>query len=57
MLNLKDPKISYLLASADNINSLISYLYSRDYQLLDMLCGGLIVASMKFFCAVHDRGL
>ena len=36
MLNLKDPKISYLLASADNINSLISYLYSRDYQLLDI---------------------
>ena len=36
MLNLKDPKLSFLLASADNINSLISYLYSRDYQLLDI---------------------
>lgn len=36
MLNLKDPKISFLLASADNINSLISYLYSRDYRLLDI---------------------
>jgi hypothetical protein len=36
MLNLKDPNLSYLLASADNINSLISYLYSRDYHLLDI---------------------
>ena len=36
MLNLKDPKISYLLASSENINSLTSYLYSRDYQLLDI---------------------
>jgi len=35
-MNLKDPKISYLLASADNVNSLISYLYSRDYHLLDI---------------------
>lgn len=36
MLNLKDPNLSYLLASADNVNNLISYLYSRDYQLLDI---------------------
>jgi hypothetical protein len=36
MLNLKDPKISYLLASAHNINNLVSYLYSREYQLLDI---------------------
>ena len=36
MLNLKDPNLSYLLASADNVNSLISYLYSRNYHLLDI---------------------
>ena len=36
MLNLKERNLSYLLASADNINGLVSYLYSRDYQLLDI---------------------
>lgn len=36
MLNLKDPNVSYLLASSDDINGLISYLYSRDYHLIDL---------------------
>lgn len=36
MLNLKNPNLSFLLASAENLNSLVSYLYSRDYQLLDI---------------------
>ena len=36
MLNLKDSNISYLLASANNINCLTSYLYSRYYYLLDI---------------------
>ena len=36
MLNLKDLNSSYLLASADNINGLISYLYSRNYHLIDL---------------------
>jgi len=36
MLNLKDPNLSYLLASADNLNGLTSYLYSRDYYLIDI---------------------
>jgi len=36
MLNLKDPQISYILVSADNISALTSYLYSREYYLLDI---------------------
>ena len=36
MLNLKDPKVSYLLASSSDISNLSSYLYSRDYYLLDI---------------------
>ena len=36
MLNLKDPNISYILISSDNINNLTSYLYSREYYLLDI---------------------
>ncbi len=34
MLNLTDNRVSYLLVSSDK--SLISYLYSRDYHLLDI---------------------
>jgi hypothetical protein len=36
MLNLKDVNSSFLIASSDDINGLISYLYSRDYHLIDM---------------------
>jgi hypothetical protein len=36
MLDLKNPQISYILVSSDNIRSLTSYLYSRDYYLLDI---------------------
>lgn len=36
MLDLKNPQISYLLASSENIRSLTSYLYSREYYLLDI---------------------
>jgi hypothetical protein len=36
MLDLKNPQISYILVSADNISALTSYLYSREYYLLDI---------------------
>lgn len=36
MLNLKDPKLSYIISSSDNISGITSYLYSRDYYLIDM---------------------
>lgn len=36
MLDLKNPNISYVLISSENIKSLISYLYSRDYYLLEI---------------------
>ena len=36
MLNLKDPNVSYLLISSENAQTLNSYLYSRDYYLLDI---------------------
>ena len=36
MLNLKDPKLSYLVASTNDASSLSSYLYSRDYYILDI---------------------
>lgn len=36
MLDLKNPQISYILVSAENIAALTSYLYSREYYLLDI---------------------
>ncbi len=36
MLDLKNTNISYILVSSENLNSLVSYLYSRDYYLLDI---------------------
>ena len=36
MLDLKNPQVSYVLLSSDNIRSLTSYLYSREYYLLDI---------------------
>jgi len=36
MIDLKNPKISYLISSSDNISSLTSYLYSREYYIIDM---------------------
>jgi len=36
MLDLKNAQISYILLSSDNIKSLTSYLYSREYFLLDI---------------------
>jgi hypothetical protein len=36
MLDLKNPKISYILVSSGDIRSLTSYLYSREYYLLDI---------------------
>lgn len=36
MSYLKDPKVSYLLSSSERMDNLISYLYSRDYRLLDI---------------------
>jgi hypothetical protein len=36
MLNLKNEESSYILASADNISALTSYLYSIDYYILDI---------------------
>jgi hypothetical protein len=36
MLDLKNPEISYILVSSDNISALTSYLYSREYYLLDI---------------------
>jgi hypothetical protein len=36
MLDLKNPQISYILVSAESIVALTSYLYSRDYHLLDI---------------------
>lgn len=36
MLDLKNPNISYILVSSENLKSLNSYLYSRNYYLLDI---------------------
>lgn len=36
MLDLKNSNISYILVSSDDLKGLISYLYSRDYYLLDI---------------------
>jgi hypothetical protein len=36
MLDLKNPNLSYILVSSDNLKSLISYLYSRDFYLVDI---------------------
>jgi hypothetical protein len=35
-MNLENTKISYLLISSDKLNDIISVLYSRDYQILEM---------------------
>ena len=36
MIDLKNPQLSYLLVSANNLDALSSYLYSRDYYLIDI---------------------
>lgn len=36
MLDLKNPNFSYILVSSDNLKSLTSYLYSRDFYLVDI---------------------
>jgi len=36
MIDLKNPELSYLLVSSDNLSALVSYLYSRDYYLVDI---------------------
>jgi hypothetical protein len=36
MLDLKNPKISYILVSSNDLKSLISYLYTREYYLIDI---------------------
>ena len=36
MIDLKNPQLSYLLVSSDNVNALSSYLYSRDYYIVDI---------------------
>jgi len=36
MLDLKNPNISYILVSSGDIRTLTSYLYSREYYLLDI---------------------
>jgi hypothetical protein len=36
MLDLKNPNISYILVSSENLKSLTSYLYSRDFYLVDI---------------------
>lgn len=36
MLDLKNPNISYVLVSSDNLKALTSYLYSIGYNLLDI---------------------
>jgi hypothetical protein len=36
MLDLKNPKLSYILVSSGDIRTLTSYLYSREYYLLDI---------------------
>lgn len=36
MLDLKNPQISYILVSSNDLKSLISYLYSREYYLIDI---------------------
>ncbi len=35
-MNLENPQISYLLISSNKLNDIISVLYSRDYQILEM---------------------
>lgn len=35
-MNLENPQISYLLISSDRLDDIISVLYSRDYQILEM---------------------
>jgi hypothetical protein len=35
-MNLENPQISYLLISSDKLDDIISVLYSRDYQILEM---------------------
>lgn len=35
-MNLENPQISYLLISSDRLNDIISVLYSRDYQIIEM---------------------
>ena len=36
MINLCDPKISFLLTSGNDMSNLSSYLYSREYHPLDV---------------------
>jgi hypothetical protein len=36
MLDLKNPQISYILVSSEDLKGLISYLYSREYYLIDI---------------------
>lgn len=36
MLNLRNPEISYILVSASNLKSLSSYLYSKEYYLIEI---------------------
>lgn len=35
-MNLENPQISYILISSDKLDDIISVLYSRDYQILEM---------------------
>ena len=35
-MNLENPQISYLLISSDKLDDILSVLYSRDYQILEM---------------------
>ena len=35
-MNLENPQISYLLISSDKLDDIISVLYSRDYQILEI---------------------
>ena len=35
-MNLENPQISYLLISSNKLDDIVSVLYSRDYQILEM---------------------